>query len=189
MYSLLEGLSRRILDMDAARLSVIPGGKDLLAITKICKENARYAQQRIQWIEEGYSWDDVEGSEQLQLEQSVLNKHKTGKVLTRHKLQLLMRQQRETFLEERKKLREKGGNKGGNQQKVRNMRLQITQMQTKLSKKRPGLFTTPPSKKRTGQRGAVKVLFCCWCKRSTDRKHLTNHHDSNDCHHKPGGKG
>ena len=185
MYALLEGLSRHILEMDATKLEAMQGGVDLLAMTKICKENARYAQQRIKWIAEGYSWDDVEGSEQLQLDQSVLNKHKTGKVLSRAKLQILMREQRETFLEERKKSRTKGSTGGGNATTLRNLRSQVTQMQAKLTKKRQtGLFQTPPPKKKT--RGHPPPMFCKWCKRA-GRISAMNSHNSPKCEKKPAG--
>ena len=186
MYALLEGLSRHILGMDTQKLAKMPGGVDLLAITKICKENARYAQQRIKWIKEGYSWDDVEGSEQLQLDQPVLNKHKTGKVLSRSKLQVLMREQREKYLEERKKARTAtGATGGGKASTLRNLRAQVTQMQAKLSKKRQkGLFlTTPPTKKT---RVHPPPPFCKWCKRA-GRMSSMNSHNSPLCKKKPAG--
>jgi hypothetical protein len=95
MYALLDGLARYIAQLDEKALGAIAGGSDLLTLAKACKANTRYAQLRIQWVsEDTYSWAEIEESETLQLEQSVLRKHKTGKILCREKLKRLMRETR-----------------------------------------------------------------------------------------------
>jgi hypothetical protein len=123
------------------------------------------------------------------LEQSVLRKHKTGKVLTRAKLQLLMTETREAFLETAVKLSKTSS--GNLAARVKNQRLQITQMQKKLSlsNKRTNPFATPQTAKRgkRGTRGAKARPFCKWCKRA-ERLHLIHHHNSEDCNKKPPGE-
>ena len=116
----------------------------------------------------------------------MLRKHKTGKVLTRAKLQLLMTETREAFLETAIK---KGGNGGGDlAARVKAQRLQITQMQEKLTltNKRNNPFTTPQplTRGKRGTRAPKAKPFCKWCKRA-ERLHLIHHHDSKDCNKKP----
>ena len=190
IYALLEGLSRRVGMLDEKILKAMPGGKDLVTLAKACKANARYAQLRIQWVDEDtFTWNEIEQSEEIQLEQSVLRKHKTGKLLSRDKLKRLMQETRESFLEQLSKSR-KGTTTGStiSASKFKSMKLQITQMQKKLTKKRPGgLFgaaSARVTKKGKGTRGGTNKPFCEWCKRA-GRTHLIYHHDSKDCNKKP----
>ena len=190
MYQLLEGLCRLLLEQGEKRIKGLSDGQALWDMITRAKANARYAQQRIQWVrDDDIPWAKVEESERLQLEQSVLRKHKTGKVLTRAKLHLLMTETREAFLE----TAIKAGNSGGNDlaSRVKAQRLQITQMQKKLTltNKRANPFTTPkPLKKgKRGTRAPKARPFCKWCKRA-ERHHLIYHHDSKDCNKKPPGQ-
>ena len=131
----------------------------------------------------------MEESERLQLEQSVLRKHKTGKVLTRAKLHNLMVETREDYIENAMKTAGAGG--GNLAARVKAQRLQITQMQKKLTltNKRNNPFTTPKPLKRgkRGTRTPKAKPFCKWCKRA-ERLHLINHHNSKDCNKKPPGQ-
>jgi len=119
----------------------------------------------------------------------VLRKHKTGKVLTRAKLHLLMTETREAFLE----TAIKKGNAGGGDlaARVKAQRLQITQMQKKLTltNKRNNPFATPQPLKRgkRGTRAPKAKPFCKWCKRA-ERLHLIHPYDSKDCNKKPPGQ-
>ena len=187
MYQLLEGLCRLLIEQGEATIKGLADGQALWDIITRAKANARYAQQRIQWVrDDDIPWAKVEESERLQLDQSVLRKHNTGKVLTRAKLQLLMTETRESFLETAVKLSKTSS--GNLAARVKNQRLQITRMQKKLSlsNKRPNPFVTPQAAKRgkRGTRGAKARPFCKWCKRA-ERHHLIHHHNSEDCNKKP----
>ena len=123
-----------------------------------CEENARYAQQRVQWVEDDeYSWDQIEESERHQLRQDILRKCKTSKVLTRQKLQQLMRDARLDFLRGPKK---PGGGSKGSTKTINNLRKEITNLQTSLGKRKRGLIS-PVGKALSagrGDRGGSKKL-------------------------------
>ena len=60
VYTLFEDLTRLILSMDKDRICAMDMGKDLWKIAGLCKENARYAMQRIMWVEEGrHEWTNI----------------------------------------------------------------------------------------------------------------------------------
>ena len=188
MYSLFEGLTRRILAMDKDKILQLEGGEDLWKLTGLCKENARYAIQRIQWVVDGkHEWSNIEASECLQLEQDILRKHKVSKVLTRAKLQQLMRDKREEFLDALSTGSGGGASHGGSMTaaKAKRLRKQVTDMQAKLSKRNPGGLFTPTRKKGRGKTGAFDK-FCEWCKRA-ERRSAMHSHDSKDCNKKPPG--
>ena len=191
IYALLEGLARLVLSLDEKALSKMDGAGDLYRLARDAKACARYAQQRIQWIaEERFTWDEVETSETMRLEQSVLNKHKTGKVLSRAKLQTLMKIQREDYLDKLAKSRKGGGGRTANMTtKVKEYKSLITSLQTKLKKRPGGLFagdsrSSKRGKGGKGSRGGTEKPFCKWCKRA-GRQHLIYHHDSSECNKKP----
>jgi hypothetical protein len=162
------------------------GGKTLGSLATSCKENIRYAQERIQWVRnDKYTWDEIEQSERQQLDKDILRHHKAGKVLTRAQLQQLMRDQREKFLIALVTKRG-GGTKAASGSSVSALKQQVTLLQAALSRKgtrkRKQPNISPPAKKNN--RGARAPLFCKWCKRA-GRMHLIHHHDSKDCNKKP----
>ena len=126
----------------------------------------------------------------MRLEQSVLNKHKTGKVLSRAKLQTLMKIQREDYLDKLAKSRKGGGGRTANMTtKVKEYKSLITSLQTKLKKRPGGLFagdsrSSKRGKGGKGSRGGTDKPYCKWCKRA-GRMHLIYHHDSSECNKKP----
>ena len=83
-------------------------------------------------------------------------------------------------------LKKPGGGNKGSTKSVSNLRKEITHFQTALGK-RKRLAISPVGKALSsgkGDRGGSKKPFCKWCKRAK-RRHLINHHDSDDCKHKP----
>ena len=192
MYQLFEGLCRQLLDVGREKIKALPKGNDLLTLIDECKKNARYAQQRIQWIqEETFEWDEIEDSERLTMDQDMLRKHKSSKVLNRVKLQQIMRDQRDAFLENAAKSRKtKGGGHGrGTSVKEKRYKQQITQMQQKLSdrgnkrRRKAPLFEKKKSQAR-GSRGGTNKPTCVWCKRA-ERLSAMHSHESDDCNKKP----
>ena len=189
MYSLFEGLTRLILSMDKDKICAMTMGKDLWKIAGLCKENTRYALQRIMWVEEGkHEWSNIEASECLQLEQDVLRNHKVSKVLTREKLQQMMRDRREAFLDALSAGAGGTGTTSGTMTaaKAKRLRKQVTDMQAKLARKRPsggGLSTSLRKKPKPG----AFDKFCRWCKRA-ERLSAMHSHNSDACRKKPPGQ-
>ena len=130
-----------------------------------------------------YTWDQIEQSERQRLRQDILRKCKSSKVLTRQKLQQLMRDARLDYL---RGLKKPGTANKGSAKCISNLRKEVSNLQTALGK-RKRLAISPVGKAlsaKRGDRGGSKKPFCKWCKRA-QRLHLINHHDSDDCKHKP----
>jgi hypothetical protein len=118
----------------------------------------------------------------------VLRRNKVSKVLTKEKLQQLMRDQREVFLEALSSGSTGTGGAGGTMTaaKAKRLRKQVTDMQAKLARKRPGgggLFTSVRKKPKPG----AFDKFCRWCKRA-ERLSAMHSHNSDDCRKKPPGQ-
>jgi len=183
MLQLFEGFTRAVKKL-ASGLKSVTGGSALLELAAQCEENARYAQERVQWVEQDdYTWDQIEQSERQRLRQDILRKCKSSKVLTRQKLQQLMRDARLDYL---RGLKKPGASNKGSAKCISNLRKEVSNLQTALGKrKRPAL--SPPGKALTskrGDRGGSNKPYCKWCKRA-ERHHLIHHHNSQDCKHKP----
>ena len=194
LYQAFEGLCRVLIDAGKKKIDSLSKGNDLSEIVTMLKANARYAQQRVQWIEEDlYSWNQIEASECLTLDQEMIRKYKSSKILTKKKLQRLMQDQRDVFLEKAAKEHKAGGNSGGQRSSVKQKRqaLQISQLQAKLedraNKRTGGLFGGDKKKGRNGKqgsRGGSDKPFCKWCKRAR-RFSAMHSHASHECDHKP----
>ena len=133
MLQLFEGFTRAVQKLSSS-LKSVTGGSALLELATQCEENARYAQQRVQWVEEDeYTWDQIKESKRQRLRQDILRKCKTSKVLTRQKLQQLMRDARLDFL---RGLKKPGGGNKGSAKSISNLRKEITNLQTALGKRK-----------------------------------------------------
>ena len=87
-------------------LKAAKGGDSLLEYAGNCLETAQYAIKRINWVNrDQFTWEDIEGSEKLQMKESVLQKHKTGSVLDRTEMLRLMTEMRLEYLNGRAKSR------------------------------------------------------------------------------------
>ena len=149
MYVLFEGLCRRIGALDQKALKALVGGKTLGSLAAPCKENIRYARERIQWVrDDKYTWDEIEQSERQQLDKDILRHHKADKVLTRAQLQQLMWEQREKLL--MALVTKRGGGAGtASGSSVTALKQQVTLLQTVLTRKgqrkRQGLSISQPA--------------------------------------------
>ena len=170
-------------------LKAAKGGDSLLEYAGDCLETAQYAIKRIDWVNrDQFSWEDIEGSEKLQMKESILQKHKTGSILDRTALLRLMTEMRLEYLDARAKSRGETPSTFAKNTSIDFYNSQASSRKNSFgverTKKKVRFSVTGSSTYKKRDSNGV-LLHCTWCKK-LEKATMTGHHVSNECKHKPG---
>ena len=169
-------------------LKAAKGGDSLLEYAGNCLETAQYAIKRISWVNrDQFTWDDIEGSEKLQMKESVLQKHKTGSILDRAEMLRLMTEVRLEYLDKRAKLHGETPSNFTKNTSIDFYKSQASSLKSSLAverKKTKVKFTTTGSSTYKKRDSNGVLLHCSWCKK-LEKATMTGHHESHMCKHKP----
>ena len=186
VYNSYDGLTRKIIAMKD-ELKMTKSGDSLLEYAVNCQETAQYAIKRIDWVNrDQFTWEDIEGSEKLQMKESVLQKHKSGTILEREDILRLMTEMRLEYLDERAKLRGVIPSNVMKSSSIDFYKSQASTLKSSLGVERRTKvrFTTTGSSTYKKRDSNGVLLHCSWCKK-LEKTTQTGHHESNQCKHKP----